>query len=284
MDDDLPLGRILDRREALKLFTAAGAAMLAGCGDGGSGAAASAGERMAAAGSGATGARAATAAATALPGCVVRPELTEGPYFVDQQLDRSDIRTDPGTGVAKAGVPLALTFSVSRVSGGACTPLPGALVDVWQCDADGVYSGVQDRMVGFDTSGQRFLRGQQRTSADGTARFITIYPGWYQGRTVHIHFKIRMDAAADQAYEFTSQLFFDDALTDRVHARQPYAARGRRDVRNARDGIYRQAGDQLLLALHPDGEGYRATFDIALDLSDAETGRGDGRRGRPRRG
>ncbi|HEU0302853.1 MAG TPA: intradiol ring-cleavage dioxygenase [Longimicrobium sp.] len=273
-DDDLPIGRILNRREALKLFTAAGAAVLSGCGNGGSRTAASSGAGSAASGTG-TG-----AAATAVPGCVVRPELTVGPYFVDQQLERSDIRPEPTTGAAKAGVPLALTFNVSQIGSGACTPLPGAMVDVWQCDADGVYSGVQDQLVGFDTTGQKFLRGWQRTGADGTARFTTIYPGWYPGRTVHIHFKIRRDASASQAYEFTSQLFFDDALTDQVHARPPYAAKGERDLRNARDGIYQEAGDQLLLALTPAGAGYQAAFAIALDLSDAEVG-GEDRMGRP---
>ncbi|HEU0077548.1 MAG TPA: intradiol ring-cleavage dioxygenase, partial [Longimicrobiaceae bacterium] len=257
-DDDLPIGRILNRREALKLFTAAGAVMLTGCGDGGSRGAASSGAGSAAGGTGA----ASTAATTAVPGCVVRPELTVGPYFVDQQLERSDIRPEPGTGVAKAGVPLALTFNVSQIGNSACTPLPGAVVDVWQCDAEGVYSGVQDQMVGFDTTGQKFLRGWQGTDASGAAHFTTIYPGWYQGRTVHIHFKIRKDAAADQAYEFTSQLFFDDAVTDRVHAQPPYAAKGQRDLRNAQDGIYREAGDQLLLEVAPNGEGYQATFAI----------------------
>ena len=175
-------------------------------------------------------------------------------------------------------------------------PLANALVDVWQCDAEGQYSGVNDNMIGFNTVGQKFLRGYQVTDANGVARFTTIYPGWYQGRTVHIHFKIRTPAQAalaastDTAYEFTSQLFFDDALTDKVHALAPYNAKGQRNQRNANDGIYRQGGNVLLLKVAQSGsEGrYAGTFEVGLDLSDAETGRADrsggpGGRGRPRR-
>ena len=102
------------------------------------------------------------------------------------------------------------------------------------------------------------------TGADGVARFTTIYPGWYRGRAVHIHFKIRSSASATAAYEFTSQLFFDDALTDRVHAQQPYAAKGQRDLRNSGDGIYNQGGSELVLTVIPSSHGYAATFDIAL--------------------
>ena len=256
-NDDLPIGRVLSRREAIQLFSAAGATLLVGCKGGV--------PRSAAAASRAT--------STGLPACVVRPELTLGPYFVDDQLNRSDVRGDPNTGVVKAGVPLTLVFNVSQVGGGTCAPLAGAIVDVWQCDALGEYSAVQDRMVGFDTTGQTWLRGYQVTDASGVARFITIYPGWYRGRTVHIHFKIRKETAPNEVYDFTSQLFFDDALTDQVHSQAPYAAKGQRDRRNPQDGIFRQAGDQLQLALARSGDGYEAGFDIGLDLSDAETGR-----------
>jgi len=103
------------------------------------------------------------------------------------------------------------------------------------------------------------------TGSDGIARFTTIYPGWYQGPAVHIHFKIRSSDSAEAAYEFTSQLFFHDALTDQVHAQQPYAAKGRRDLRNSGDGIYNQGGSQLVLNVTPTSDGYAATFDIALD-------------------
>ena len=194
--------------------------------------------------------------------CVARPAMTEGPYFVDVMLNRSDIRSDPDTSEVKEGAPLLLAFRASEIGNNACTPLAGALVDVWHCDADGVYSGVTDRS--FNTTGQKWLRGYQVTDAKGTAAFTTIYPGWYPGRTIHIHFKVRTDPDAAQGREFTSQLFFDDALSDQVLAQPPYGTRGYRTTLNNQDGIFR---DLLLLDVNPDGDGYAATFDLGLDLS-----------------
>jgi protocatechuate 3,4-dioxygenase beta subunit len=153
---------------------------------------------------------------------------------------------------------------VLRVASGGCLPLAGAMVDVWHCDALGVYSNVAD--PGFDTSGQKFLRGFQLTDADGLARFQTIYPGWYQGRTVHIHFKIRTAAGDSAAYDFTSQLFFDDALSDSVFSREPYLAKGERGIRNADDGIYRVGGEQLQLAPVETAAGASALFPIGLQI------------------
>ena len=197
--------------------------------------------------------------------CVVRPALTEGPYFVDELLNRSDIRSDPSTGAVKAGVPLKLKINLFRTSdGGACTPLAGALVDIWHCDALGAYSNVSAGGGNPNTLGQEFLRGYQVTDADGLARFTTIYPGAYPGRAVHIHFKIRSAAGGGRMHEFTSQLFFDDGLTDQVHAQAPYATPGQSRLRNARDGIYRSAGAQLTLVVAPAAPGYTASFDLAL--------------------
>ncbi len=198
------------------------------------------------------------------PSCVVRPEQTEGPYFIDERLNRSDIRSDPTDGRVKSGTPLALTLQVSRLTTGNCRPLGGAQVDIWHCDAAGIYSDVQDRS--FNTIGQKFLRGYQITDARGEARFVTLYPGWYAGRTVHLHFKIRTAPNARQSFEFTSQLYFDDELTDRVHAATPYAARGPRTTRNRQDGIFRRGGDQLMLAPTTTAEGSAATFAIVLQL------------------
>jgi protocatechuate 3,4-dioxygenase beta subunit len=198
---------------------------------------------------------------------VVRPEQTEGPYFLDERLERSDVRSDAGGGPLVAGVPLALLFRVSRVDGASCRPLPGAVVDLWQCDALGVYSGFRDFNGLFDTRDRTFLRGYQVTDEGGQTRFTTIYPGWYPGRTVHIHFKVRTPGDGRRAHEHTSQLYFDDELTDRVHVRPPYAEKGRRNRRNYRDGIFRRGGDRLVLDLTEDGEGYAATFDIGLEPS-----------------
>jgi protocatechuate 3,4-dioxygenase beta subunit len=208
----------------------------------------------------------ATLAEAAMPACVVRPQQTEGPYFVQEGLNRSDIRSDPSNGAIKAGVPLRIAFRVSQVSANACIPLPGAVVDLWHCDAEGIYSDVSDR--GFSTVGQKFLRGSQTTGSEGTVEFITLYPGWYGGRTVHIHFKIRSEMGAQQ-YEFTSQLYFDDALTDGIYAQAPYSAKGQRDMRNERDRIYQDGGEQLILQLTEVTEGqggYAGTFDIGLDM------------------
>ncbi|MFI5224585.1 MAG: intradiol ring-cleavage dioxygenase, partial [Nitrospirales bacterium] len=194
------------------------------------------------------------------PSCVARPEQTEGPYFVDERLNRSDIRSDPTDGRVRPGTPLALMLLVSRLNAGDCQPLPGAQVDIWHCDARGVYSDVQD--PGFDTIGQKFLRGYQVTDARGEARFVTVYPGWYAGRTIHIHFKIRTAPVAQRNFEFTSQLYFDDRLTDRVHADPPYASNGQRTARNQHDWIFRRGGDRLMLAPTATADGYAATFSI----------------------
>jgi protocatechuate 3,4-dioxygenase beta subunit len=187
--------------------------------------------------------------------------LTEGPYFVDERLNRSDIRSDPATGVAKAGAPLTMTIQLSQISALAgCGPLVGALVDMWHCDALGVYSDVAAQ----SSRGQRFLRGYQISDASGHVQFTTIYPGWYQGRAVHIHFKVRTSPDSNSGLEFTSQLFFDEALTDIVHAQAPYAAKGRRDTLNTRDGIYQGGGSQLLLPLSASGSGYGGTMHVGV--------------------
>lgn len=203
------------------------------------------------------------ASTVATPACVVKPQQTEGPYFVDEKLNRSDIRSDPTDGLAKQGVPLRLGFQISQVSSNACTPLKDAVIDVWHCDAEGAYSDVQDRS--FSTAGKKFLRGYQVTNANGMAEFVTIYPGWYPGRTVHIHFKIRTHSAAQPGYEFTSQLYFDDAITNQVHAQAPYVAKGQRTQKNDQDGIFREGGEQLMLQMTKATGGYEGRFNIGIE-------------------
>jgi len=206
-----------------------------------------------------------TSTNTAIPSCVVKPQVTEGPYFVDERLNRSDIRTDPSDGSTKDGVPVRLVFNVSRLDGTACAPLQGAQIDVWHCDAAGLYSD----QAANNTVGKKFLRGYQVTDANGVAQFLTIFPGWYQGRTIHIHFKIRLISGSKATYEFTSQLFFDDATTAGILAQPPYNLRGAPDTPNSGDGIYRggNAGAQLTLPLAREGSGYTGTFDIGLQMS-----------------
>jgi protocatechuate 3,4-dioxygenase beta subunit len=204
-------------------------------------------------------------ALAASPLCVVRPQQTAGPFFLDRQLERSDIRSDPADGVPRPGVPLQLDFRVGRIVDDDCTPLTDAIVDVWQCDARGVYSGVG--MRGAERGADGFLRGFQRTDADGMARFITIVPGGYPGRAVHIHFTVRSALADGRHHAFTSQLYFDDTLIDAVHADPAYAGHGRRRTRNAEDGIFRRGGgERLQLEPLSAADGLAATFDLGLVL------------------
>jgi protocatechuate 3,4-dioxygenase beta subunit len=255
-DDDQPIGRVLSRREVLAIMGTTGAGVAI---------AAVAPGVLAQSPSNSPAASASPGASVPVPSCIVRPAQTEGPYFVDERLDRSDIRSDPNTGEVQAGTPLTLELLVSRLDGTACTAFAGALVDVWHCNAQGAYSDVSDPR--FDTTGQEWLRGYQVTDANGLARFATIYPGWYEGRTVHIHFKIRTDPDQASGFDFTSQLYFDDSLSDQVFAVEPYAAKGERGTRNENDGIFVEGGDQLTLPVEPDGSGYRTRFEIGLQMT-----------------
>jgi len=238
--DDLPIGRVLTRREVLALMGATGALLLLGSKTDASG--------------------------KVTNSCVVRPASTQGPYYVDERLDRSDIRSDPSDHTVRAGALLALALNVSTIAKGRCSPLDGAVVDIWQCDAEGVYSDAKDPRY-FDTTGKKFLRGYQVTGKDGVAKFVTIYPGWYPQRTPHIHYKIRSPESARSPYEFVGQMYFDEGLSDRIYASPPYAGRGKRTVSNLTDRIYSaDGGRESMLAVKPANKGHGATFDVALDL------------------
>jgi uncharacterized protein (TIGR03437 family) len=191
---------------------------------------------------------------------------------VEEQLFRSDIRTDPSTGVARAGIPLALTITVAD-SNTSCAPLVGAYIDIWHCDAAGIYSDESTYNPGggtgnVNTSGQKFLRGYQITDSNGQVRFTTIYPGWYSGRTIHIHVRIRTYNGSTTLTNYTTQIFFDEAVNNTVLAQSPYNKRTTaRDTTNASDMVYSAAPNNTLMlaTATQSGSGYAAT--ITIDLS-----------------
>ena len=211
----------------------------------------------------------AQAAATS---CVLTPNKTEGPYFVDEKLNRSDIRADPSDGSVQPGTPVSLTMVVVRADG-SCAPVSGAIVDIWHANAAGKYSDISSE----GTSGKKYLRGLQASDANGQTKFTTIFPGWYQGRAVHIHFKVRVFAGSSQTYEFTSQLFFDPSTASAVYETGVYASRGQATTANTSDGIYGGDGSKLVVALTPDGNGgYAGTFVVGLSGLPSSTGTGTG--------
>jgi protocatechuate 3,4-dioxygenase beta subunit len=206
--------------------------------------------------------------------CLLTPEQTEGPYYLPLELVRADISED------KPGIPLQLRIAVADVN--ACTMLEDAAVDIWHCDAQGFYSGVTgepgagaSQEAGAGAEAGTFLRGIQLTNADGVAEFQTIYPGWYSGRTVHIHMKVHVGGTADVldlptpaaetgTYEgghvsHTGQLYFDDAISDEVYAgAEAYAGRDdAQRLRNDQDGILGDHADEpgFIMTLTPLVEG-----------------------------
>ena len=174
--------------------------------------------------------------------CVLTPEQTEGPYYIPNEKVRRNITE------GRPGTPLTLRLSV--VDASTCRPIKCAAVDVWHADAAGVYSG-----FGQGAGNRTFMRGIQRTDAKGTAVFRTVYPGWYQGRTVHIHVKVHVGGNVVH----TGQLYFPDTLTDAVYRRAPYSSRPSRDVRNPADAIFRNGGKRSMLTVRRGRGGSGAT-------------------------
>jgi protocatechuate 3,4-dioxygenase beta subunit len=243
------------------------AVALVGCGDHGesdpSGTAGSSGSggTGGSSGSSGTGGSAGTAGSSGAGGsagsggdagaCTLYPQQTEGPFYLDDDLVRADITE------GKSGTPLTMTIVVLSANG--CAPLPNVAVDIWQCDAGGVYSGYPGQLGGLDTTGQTFLRGTQITGADGKAVFQTIYPGWYPGRTTHIHVKVRPTSTS----EATSQIYFPEDVTTAIYQTPPYDARGPKDTSNAADGV--NAGNvPPLAAVTQTAGGYDASLTITI--------------------
>jgi protocatechuate 3,4-dioxygenase beta subunit len=179
--------------------------------------------------------------------CVLTPEQTEGPYYIDGETLRRNITE------GRPGMPLTLRLKVVNAS--TCKAIRGALVDIWHADAAGVYSG-----FGSGASSRTFMRGIQRTNVQGLAIFKTVYPGWYPGRTVHIHVKVHL--GGDVVH--TGQLYFADAVTDAVYRGAPYASRPGRSTRNSSDAIFRNGGSRSMLSLRKDGSGYVGSISMGV--------------------
>jgi protocatechuate 3,4-dioxygenase beta subunit len=183
--------------------------------------------------------------------CVLTPEQTEGPYYIAGERVRRNITE------GRRGVPLLLRTFV--VDASTCKPIKGAAVDIWHADADGVYSG-----FGEGASSKTFMRGIQRTNAKGLAIFRSVYPGWYPGRTVHIHVKVHVRGNVVH----TGQLYFPDAVTDGVYRKAPYSSRPARDTRNADDSVYGNGGRRSLVTIRKNSAGVHvATITMGVHRS-----------------
>jgi protocatechuate 3,4-dioxygenase beta subunit len=265
--------REIDRRRALGLFGAAGvgAVVFGACGSDGNGSdaagttttegATGAASTTGASSTTASGASAAKIGVEAFEGaasCTLTSEQTEGPYYIDVDKIRSDIRED------REGTRLRVAARVLDVDG--CTPVKDAVFEIWHCDAGGLYSGFEAASTGAGGPGgggssvtdkERYLRGAQVTDADGIAEIVTIWPGWYRGRTVHIHAKVQLN----NSDALTTQLYFDEKLNSAVYARAPYASHTGRSTFNDDDGIYRS---DTTLTVSEDGDGYLGVITIGI--------------------
>lgn len=240
--------RIVARRRFVLGALALGpASALSGCGDDNT---SPASEGPSAADHGDSGTDGAVRNGSAPESCTVYPRQAEGPYYLNPAQLRADIRE------GKPGAELALTLQVVSAQG--CAPLANVPVDVWHCDAAGIYSGFPGQLGGLNTTGQTFLRGTQVSDAEGRVRFATIYPGWYPGRTTHIHFKVRLSGS-----EAVSQLYFAEQVNSEVYASGVYAARGQKDTSNARDAIQRAAPPPLVNVSQAGGR-YEASLRVVV--------------------
>lgn len=191
--------------------------------------------------------------------CTLFPQAVEGPYYFDRKLIRSDIREGrPG---------LSTNMLLTVVDSTTCKPVTGARVDVWHADARGVYSGYahqgDDRQI--STKDEIYLRGTQVTDERGRVLFRTIYPGWYPGRTPHIHLKVFLDALT----LVTGQIYFPDDLSKRIYReREPYKHRPNPDTDNNSDFIFRDGareGGGIVFTIDETAELLTASLVISVD-------------------
>ncbi|PZU06502.1 hypothetical protein [Sphingomonas sp.] len=196
-------------------------------------------------------------AATRKGGAALTPTTVDGPYYFDEKLVRQNITE------GKLGIPLDVGLRIVDVSG---RPVPQARVDVWHADAQGNYSEytVTGDHIETPPDGAHFLRGTQITDQDGSVQFFTIYPGWYQPRTPHIHFKIFIGTRCI----LTAQMYFPDALSEYIYQNIPtYQRRELRDTLNVTDPHKAKVGDSTVGSISEAGGGYRATLELTVDRS-----------------
>ena len=183
--------------------------------------------------------------------CAVSPNETIGPYPSLADFTRSDIREN------KQGLPLTLTITAVNTNN-ACAPISGAVVDIWQCDADGNYSqyGSERNLT--------YLRGLQTTDASGRVTFTTIYPGWYQGRATHIHVEVTVNGRSAKV----TQIAFPEDVTAQVYRTGVYASSGQNPTTNARDNVFSDGvADELITITGGDANsGFTGTFQVGIAL------------------
>jgi protocatechuate 3,4-dioxygenase beta subunit len=188
--------------------------------------------------------------------CAIIPEVTEGPYYFDPAMERVDITE------GRPGIPMRVRLQV--VDAG-CVPMPGARVDIWHCDATGVYSGYagQGDDGSVDTTGETFMRGTQFADDNGIVEFESVYPSWYRGRTTHVHFKVFLD----ETNILTGQIFFPDALSEYIYLNvAPYNDRAsQRDTLNANDSIAAQSTRAAFAFIKELDEEYLVAMIVGVD-------------------
>ena len=233
----------MTRREAFGMLGAAGAALTAAC----------AGETPTSPDATTSGTTTSTGGTT-VAACAVAPDETIGPYPSLADLIRSDIRE------GRSGTPVALTLTVVNVNNG-CSPMANAVVDIWQCDAEGHYS--QYNQPGYNGTAQAFLRGIQATDSSGQVTFTTIYPGWYAGRATHIHVEVSVNGRSVKV----TQIAFPDGVNAEVYGSGVYAARGQNPTSNARDMVFADSLSSELATVTGDPtRGYTAAFTVGISV------------------
>jgi protocatechuate 3,4-dioxygenase beta subunit len=189
--------------------------------------------------------------------CIATPQAVEGPYYFDAKMLRSDITE------GHPGAPLRIRLVVMDAA--SCQPLTGARVDIWHSRADGLYSGYagQGDDHAIDTSGGSFMRGTQLADTRGEVRFSTVYPGWYEGRTTHIHFKV----FTDEKNVLTGQMYFPDALSQYLYANvNAYARKTPRDTFNGNDELaLMDKGHGGFCDIREQADHYQATLVLGVD-------------------